>query len=208
MLHIVNFVIEINLHYFTTQKYISFSPHFVCYFYGHENQILYDIDLVARIIHCTKNMAQLSEDEIAKIKRSFLELDEDGSGEISVHELQSILKDPKLRMSEDDVNKLMKDFDLDGNGTIDICEFLILMSNRKNRNLIHRAIVIRTQIRKMFRNLDLDGNGYITKKEFKTVMRKQRGKYSEKQLDAMLKEADMNGDGKIDYDEFVVSMTK
>ena len=153
-------------------------------------------------------MAQLSEDEIAKIKRSFLELDEDGSGEISVQELQSILKDPKLRMSEEDVNKLMSDFDLDGNGTIDICEFLILMSNRKNRNLIHRAIVIRTQIRKMFKNLDLDGNGYITKKEFKTVMRKQKGKYSEKQLEAMLKEADINGDGKIDYDEFVVSMTK
>ena len=153
-------------------------------------------------------MAQLSEEEIAKIKRSFLELDEDGSGEISVQELQSILKDPKLKMSEEDVKTLMADFDLDGNGTIDICEFLILMSNRKNRNLIHRAIVIRTQIRKMFKNLDLDGNGYITRKEFKTVMRKQRGKYSEKQLDEMLKEADINGDGKIDYDEFVVSMTK
>ena len=153
-------------------------------------------------------MAQLSEEEIAKIKRSFLELDEDGSGEISVQELQSILKDPKLRMSEEDVKGLMDDFDLDGNGTIDICEFLILMSNRKNRNLIHRAIVIRTQIRKMFKNLDLDGNGYITRKEFKTVMRKQRGKYSEKQLDEMLKEADINGDGKIDYDEFVISMTK
>ena len=100
-------------------------------------------------------MAQLSEEEIAKIKRSFLELDEDGSGEISVQELQSILKDPKLRMSEDDVKTLMADFDLDGNGTIDICEFLILMSNRKNRNLIHRAIVIRTQIRKMFKNKPL-----------------------------------------------------
>ena len=153
-------------------------------------------------------MAQLSEEEIAKIKRSFLELDEDGSGEISVQELQSILKDPKLRMSEEDVKGLMEDFDLDGNGTIDICEFLILMSNRKNRNLIHRAIVIRTQIRKMFKKLDQDGNGYITRKEFKTVMRKQRGKYSEKQLDEMLKEADINGDGKIDYDEFVISMTK
>ena len=154
------------------------------------------------------NMAQLSEKEIAKIKRSFLELDEDGSGEISVQELRSILKDPKLNMTEEDVNKLMKDFDLDGNGTIDICEFLILMSSRKNRNLIHRAIVIRTSIRKAFNNLDLDGNGYITKKEFKSVMRKQRGKFSEKQLDEMLKEADTNGDGKIDYDEFVVSMTK
>ena len=38
-------------------------------------------------------------------------------------------------------------------------------------------------------------------------MRKQK-KITETQLDAMVKQADKNGDGKIDYDEFLVMMTK
>lgn len=151
--------------------------------------------------------SHLTEAEIAKIKRQFLVLDEDGSGELSVEELASILKDPKLKMSPEDVNNLMKEFDIDGNGTINVCEFLILMANKKNRMLIHRAIIRRTSIRKAFNELDLDGNGYITKKEFKSVMRKQSAKYTEKQMNAMMKEADRNGDGKIDYDEFVLCMT-
>ena len=152
--------------------------------------------------------SHLSEAEIAKIKRQFLVLDEDGSGEISVDELTSILKDPKLKMSPEDVNEMMKDFDIDKNGTIDISEFLILMSNKSHRNLVHRGIILRTQIRKAFNELDLDGNGFITKKEFKSVMKKQKGKYTKEQLNAMLTEADKNGDGKIDYDEFVISMTR
>ena len=153
-------------------------------------------------------VSTLSEKEIEKIKRQFLTLDEDGSGEISPYELTNILKDPKLKMSDDDISELLKGFDIDGNGTIDIREFMIFMSNKKNRDLIHRAIVLRTQIRKVFNQLDSDGNGYITKKEFKSMMRKQKCRFTETQIDAMLKEADKNGDGKIDYDEFVVSMTR
>ena len=152
--------------------------------------------------------SHLTEAEIAKIKRQFLELDEDGSGELSVQEIASILKDPKLKMSPEDIDHLMKEFDIDGNGTINVCEFLILMSNKKNRKLIHRAIILRTKVRKAFKELDLDGNGFITRKEFKSVMKKQSVKYTESQMNAMLKEADINGDGKIDYDEFVLCMTK
>ena len=152
--------------------------------------------------------SHLTEAEIAKIKRQFLELDEDGSGELSVQEIASILKDPKLKMSPEDIDHLMKEFDIDGNGTINVCEFLILMSNKKNRKLIHRAIILRTKVRKAFKELDLDGNGFITRKEFKSVMKKQSVKYTESQMNAMLKEADIYGDGKIDYDEFVLCMTK
>ena len=152
--------------------------------------------------------SNLTEEEIAKIKTQFLSLDEDGSGELSIDELSSILKDPKLKMTPEDVNHLMTEFDIDGSGTINVCEFLILMSKRKNRKMIHRAIILRTSIRKAFKEMDLDGNGFITRKEFKCVMKKQSAKYTEAQMNAMIKEADTNGDGKIDYDEFVVCMTK
>ena len=152
--------------------------------------------------------SHLTEEEIAKIKRQFLILDEDGSGELCVSELESILKDPKLKMSQQDVSNLLEEFDIDGNGTINVCEFLILMANKKNRKLIHRAIVLRTRIRRTFNELDRDGNGYISKEEFKSVMRKQGLPLKKSQLNAIMAEADKNGDGKIDYDEFVIFMTK
>ena len=150
----------------------------------------------------------LTEGEIAKIKRQFLVLDKDGNEELSFDELSDILKDPKLKMSPEDVRSLMDEFDFDENGTIDVSEFLFLMTNKENRELIHRAIILRTRIWRAFKELDLDGNGYISKKEFKGVMRKHSVKYTEAHINALMERADENGDGKIDYDEFVRCMTK
>ena len=114
-------------------------------------------------------------------------------------------------MSEKDIALLLQDFDADGSGAIDIREFLMIMSNRNKKEiheLIHKAVVIRSAIRKSFKEFDQDGDGYITRKEFKTVMRKCKGRVTEEQLDTMMKKADKNGDGRIDYDEFVMVMTR
>ena len=75
----------------------------------------------------------LTEGEIAKIKRQFLVLDKDGDGELSFEELQDILNDPELKMSPEDVSNLMEEFDFDESRTIDVCEFLFLMKNKKNQ---------------------------------------------------------------------------
>ena len=158
--------------------------------------------------------SHLSESEISQLKREFLDIDEDGSGEISVGELKNILKDPRLKMSDEAINNLLKDFDLDGSGGIDVGEFLILMGNRKNQDLkkmIHKAIIMKCPIRRAFNESDKNGDGFITRKEFKQVMRRQKGRHyaavGEKQLDAMIKAYDRNGDGKVDYDEFCLGMT-
>jgi Ca2+-binding EF-hand superfamily protein len=158
-------------------------------------------------------MASISEAEIAKLKRDFLDLDEDGSGEISPNELKNILKDPRLKMSEQAIDALMKEFDIDGSGGVDLGEFLILMGNRKNKDLkkmIHKAIILKSPIRRAFNEFDKNGDGFISRKEFKNVMRRQKARFycvDEKQLDAMIDTYDSNGDGKIDYDEFVLGMT-
>ena len=154
--------------------------------------------------------AHLNEKEVENLKKQFLALDEDGSGLVTIEELKGIFKDPRLKMSEDDVEVLLGEFDLDGSGAVDLTEFMVLMGNKKNKGLqelFHKAIILRSAIRKRFQEFDKNGDGYITKKEFRGVMRKQK-KITETQLDAMVKQADKNGDGKIDYDEFLVMMTK
>ena len=54
--------------------------------------------------------------------------------------------------------------------------------------------------REAFAVFDMDGNGYIDKHELKYVMRRLGENLSDEDLKAMFSEADINGDGLIDYD--------
>ena len=59
------------------------------------------------------------------------------------------------------------------------------------------------EIRQAFKVFDKDGNGFITADELAIVMANLGEKLSPSELKEMMKEADSNGDGKIDYEEFV-----
>ena len=58
-------------------------------------------------------VAALSEQEVQKIKKQFLALDEDGSGLVTMEELKSIFMDPRLKMTEGDIEVLLQEFDID-----------------------------------------------------------------------------------------------
>ena len=55
------------------------------------------------------------------------------------------------------------------------------------------------EMREAFRVFDKDGDGYISAAELKVVMMNLGEKLSDAEVDDMLKEADTNGDGRIDY---------
>ena len=58
-------------------------------------------------------------------------------------------------------------------------------------------------MREAFKIFDRDGNGYIDLKELKTVITRMGEPLSDKEADEIFRAADLNGDGKLDYDEFV-----
>ena len=60
-----------------------------------------------------------------------------------------------------------------------------------------------------FALLDLDGNGRISKDELKTVLGKDQdmSKKDDSYWENMIKEVDKNGDGEIDYSEFIDMMS-
>ena len=91
--------------------------------------------------------------------------------------------------------------DGDGSGAIDFAEFLELIADKmktfgENEQSIRRA----------FRVLDRDSNGYITVRELKEVMTKLGEKLTTKEVEELVTEADSNGDGRIDIEEFVQMM--
>ena len=53
---------------------------------------------------------------------------------------------------------------------------------------------------------DKDGNGFISAAELRHVMTNLGEKLTDEEVDEMIREADIDGDGQINYEEFVKMM--
>merc|ERR1712088_1267862 len=64
------------------------------------------------------------------------------------------------------------------------------------------------ECREAFALFDKDGDGTISTKELGTVMNSLGQKPTSAELEAMIKEIDTDGNGEIDFDEFLAMMAK
>ncbi len=64
------------------------------------------------------------------------------------------------------------------------------------------------EIREAFRIFDRDGNGFIDSKELKHIVTQMGQVLTNAEADEFMLEADLNGDGKLDFDEFMQMMLK
>ena len=86
-----------------------------------------------------------------------------------------------------------------------------LFSSRSHRtnftaNLVFSDLDQTVEIREAFKIFDRDGNGYIDAKELKHVVTRMGEVLTTAEADEFMKEADLDGDGKLDYNEFVTMM--
>lgn len=76
-----------------------------------------------------------------------------------------------------------------GNGIIDFFEFLIMMVRKM------KDIDSEEEIREVFRVFDKDGNGFISVVELRYVMINLGEKLIDEEVDEMIREVDIDGDG-------------
>ena len=89
---------------------------------------------------------------------------------------------------------MINEVDVDGNGTIDFGEFLTMMA-RKLKDTDGED-----EIREAFRVFDKDGNGFISAAELRHVMTNLGEKLTDEEVDEMIREADIDGDGQVNYE--------
>ena len=87
---------------------------------------------------------------------------------------------------------MIAEADLDKNGTVDFPEFVELMRKREQHEILET-----------FHAIDNDGSGKLSTKELKDVMKSFGEKLTDAQLEEMFKNADADGDGQVDYQEFL-----
>ena len=90
--------------------------------------------------------------------------------------------------------------DVDGNGTVDFPEFLTMMARKMKDTDSEEEIL------EAFKVFDKDGNGFISAAELRHIMTNLGEKLTDEEVDEMIREADIDGDGQINYEEFVKMM--
>merc|ERR1712215_511230 len=133
----------------------------------------------------------------AEFKEAFDEFDTDGSGTISPEELLGVLRAMGQNPTEDELLNLVLEVDVDGNGTIEFEEFLSMMKMKASE------VDEEAELREAFKIFDRDNDGFISMKELKKVASMLGTMLTKEELDEFMAEADADGNGKLDYDEFV-----
>jgi calmodulin len=149
-------------------------------------------------------MDQLTEKQIKAFQDAFALFDKDGEGTISAKEMAKVKRALGLHSSrfytEAELQDLINEFDTDGDGQIGFEEFLSMMEHKmKEKNS-------EEDIRETFQVFDKDGNGLISAPELWQVMTILGKNFTNKEIDEMILEVDIDGDGQVNYEEFVAMM--
>jgi calcium-dependent protein kinase len=145
--------------------------------------------------------SQLSEEKIKSLRETFMTLDDNGDGLLTIVELKEGLAKCNLTDIPADLQEILDDVDSDGSGVIDYTEFLAATLDKK-------VYMQEDVCWSAFRLFDRDGDGKITAAELAVVL-KDDSVAQQAQIQDManlMKELDANGDGEIDFDEFMAMM--
>jgi calcium-dependent protein kinase len=153
---------------------------------------------------------QLSNDEVNDLRETFAALDGNGDGSLTHDEMRAAMQQHKIDLP-DDLEKIMMSIDSDRSGRIDYTEFIAATLDKQ-------TYIQEDACWAAFRVFDIDGDGVITKEELKKILTgesdvKQEHEQLEKMLGVtdtvfanMIAEVDVDGDGKIDFGEFMQMM--
>merc|ERR1712138_45980 len=149
-----------------------------------------------------KKQTELSDQQKQEIKEAFDLFDTDGSGAIDAKELKVAMRALGFEPKKDEVRKMISDIDKDGDGTIDFDEFMMMMTAKMAEKDSREEII------KAFRLFDDDETGRISFKNLKRVAKELGENMTDEELMEMVDEADRDGDGEINEEEFLRIMKK
>ena len=139
--------------------------------------------------------SRLTDDEVKKLKDAFQKIDVNGDGMLTLDELKNaISQNPEVHVMN--IEQIFKTIDTDNSGVINYTEFLAASIDK-------RIYLQEDKLRDAFKLFDEDKSGKISKSEISKVL---KFKKSGAEMTKLFEKYDLNGDGEIDFDEFLNMM--
>lgn len=166
-------------------------------FYRKNKSVLHE-----KVLELLTECNYLNSNQMGSLKDFLAAADEDGDGQISptelLHALQRIDKDVTMK----DAESIVQAIDADKNGFISFEEILSARINRKLKSKESR-------LRKVFQSFDFNSDGKVTAQEleaaWESVFQESAQSVDFKDIVAAV---DKDGDGAIDYEEFIAAFCK
>jgi len=172
---------------------------------------------------------RMSPEELQEFLHSiFMEADQDQTGTLSYKEFKEVVQTAQLGFSKNEIRRMLMEADENEDGYIDYNEFLpigvdivqAIFARREaeaaqakseevaNENariaLVHG--MDKEQYKQMllnyFRSHDTDNSGFLSRKEFKECMKNADLGLTRQEINGLLAEIDVDGDGNVSLDEF------
>ncbi|TNN19416.1 Centrin-2 isoform 1 [Schistosoma japonicum] len=155
---------------------------------------------------------ELTEDQKQEIREAFDLFDTDKSGTIDIKELKVAMRALGFEPKKEEIRKLLTEFECDNKDSIDFSDFLKMMSLKMQDKDAKEEML------KAFRLFDDDETGKISFKNLKRVAKELGENLTDEELQVsdkmlynlqeMIDEADRDGDGEVNEQEFLRIMKK
>lgn len=148
-----------------------------------------------------QRIQEMTEEHREEIRKSFEAISKDGKT-IETSELKFAMRALGFEPKKEEVKKIVESVDRNSTGRIDFEDFLLVMAQKFEEK------GTRDEILKAFNLFDADGTGRITFENLKAVAEELGEKIDDEELREMIAEADRDGDGGVDREEFLRIMKK
>uniref|UniRef100_A0A8C4KYG9 Centrin 1 n=1 Tax=Equus asinus asinus TaxID=83772 RepID=A0A8C4KYG9_EQUAS len=145
---------------------------------------------------------ELTEDQKQEVREAFDLFDANGSGTIDVKELKVAMRALGFEPRKEEMKKMISEVDKEGTGKISFNDFLAVMTQKMAEKDTKEEIL------KAFRLFDDDETGKISFKNLKRVANELGENLTDEELQEMIDEADRDGDGEVNQEEFLRIMKK
>ncbi|XP_049424631.1 calcium-binding protein 4 [Epinephelus fuscoguttatus] len=149
---------------------------------------------------------ELMPEELDELQEAFKEFDYDADGFIHYKDIADCMRTMGYMPTEMELIEIIQQIKMKWGGHVDFDDFCELMGPRMLAETAH--MVGLKELRCAFKQFDCDGDGKITLDELKEGMKTLLGEKLKKgELEEILSDIDLNKDGNIDFDEFVMMLS-
>lgn len=149
-----------------------------------------------------KQRPGLDDEQIEELREAFNLFDTEHSGNIDARELKAALRALGFEVKKEDVRRMLSDVGKDASDPINFTDFTEMMKGRMpDKNS-------REEINKVFALFDEEEKGKISFRNLKRISQELGESLTDAELQEMIEEADRDGDGLINPDEFYRVMRK